>query len=103
MTPIKVTYSSAAGYIRERAMQAAYSKLNQHTQRERARKSGELHAYITALEILLHSPEGQDSEAGYPDYHGTGETAVLIEIERFVGGRDRMIELGFYAKEEVMA
>ena len=55
----KITYSSAAGFIRERAMQAAYSKLNQGTQRERARKAGEMHAYVSALEILLRSPEAR--------------------------------------------
>jgi len=104
MTPIKVTYSSAAGYIRERAMQAAYSKLNQTTQRERARKTGEMHAYVTALEILLASPEGKGSEPGYPDWHGgSSESRVLDEIERFVGGRERMVELGFYPAEVVAA
>jgi hypothetical protein len=101
--PIKVTYSSAAGYIREAAMRAAYSKLNQPTQRERARASGAMHAYISALDILLRSPEGQDSEVGYPDYHGVDENRVLTEIERFVGGRHRMVELGFYADEKVTA
>ena len=100
---IKVTYSSAAGYIREAAMRAASRKLNQTTQRERARMSGEMHAYVSSLNILLRSPEGKDSEIGYPDYHGVDESRVLAEIERFVGGRGRMIELGFYAKEEVAA
>jgi hypothetical protein len=102
--PIKVTYSSATGYIRERAMQAAYSKLNQSTQRERARKSGEMQAYITALEIVLKSPEGQDSEPGYPEWHGgSSERRVLDEIERFVGGPERMVELGFFQPEEEVA
>ena len=68
-------------------MRATYNKLNQRTQRERARCSGEMHAYISALKILLSSPEGKDSEVGYPEFHSGSETAVLIEIERFVGGR----------------
>jgi len=85
-------------------MQAAYSKLNQGTQRERARKSGEMHAYISALEILLRSPEGKGSEPGYPEWHGgSSEAKILEEIQRFVGSRDRMVELGFYPAEEVAA
>lgn len=100
---IKVAYSSAAGYIREAIMRAASGKLNQTTQRERARATGEMYGLVKALDILLRSPEGKDSEVGYPDYHGTDESKVLTEIERYVGGRDRMIDLGFYKAEEAVA
>jgi|tagenome__1003787_1003787.scaffolds.fasta_scaffold20953080_3 hypothetical protein len=100
---IKVTYSSAAGYIREALMRATSSKLNQTTQRERARASGEMTGLTKALTILLNSPEGKDSEAGYPDYHGVDESRVLTEIERYLGGRDEMVKLGFYADEKVTA
>jgi hypothetical protein len=94
---IKVTYSSAAPYIREALMRAASRKLSQRTQREQARASGEMQGLVSALKILLASNDGKDSEVGYPDYHGVNEGRVLAEIERFVGGAHEMIELGFKA------
>ena len=99
----KVTYSSAAGYIREQVMLATSSKLNASTQKDRKYYVGMMHGYVSALNILLRSPEGKDSEVGFPDYHGTDKSRVLAEVERFVGGPDRMIELGFYPAKEVAA
>jgi hypothetical protein len=94
---LTVAYSSAAPYIREALMRAASIKLAAKTQRDRARNVGEMQGLVSALKILLRSPEGKDSEVGYPDYHGVNEGLVLTEIERFVGGEGEMIELGFRA------
>jgi hypothetical protein len=94
---LTVTYSSAAPYIREALMRAVSVKLAAKTQRDRARHVGEMQGLVSALKILLRSPEGKDSEVGYPDYHGANEGRVLAEIERFVGGAHEMIELGFKA------
>lgn len=94
---ITTTYSHAAPYIREAIMRATYSKLNQTTQRERARMEGKMFGLVSALKILLASPEGENSEIGYPEWHGTGETAILTELTRYVGGEHEMVALGFKA------
>ncbi len=92
---LTVTYSSAAPYIREAIIRATYSKINESTQRERARKEGTMYGLVSALKILLASPEGENSEVGYPEWHGTGETAILTELERYLGGAHEMQALGF--------
>jgi hypothetical protein len=76
-------------------MRTTYTKLNAKTLRDKAKYTGGMHAFVSALKILLRSPEGKDSPIGYPDYHGINESKVLAEIERFVGGEDEMIALGF--------
>lgn len=100
---IQVEYSHAAPYIREALMRAADGKLSQTTQRERARKDGEMLGLTKALNIMMRSNDTKDSEVGYPDYHGVNESKVLAEIERYVGGRHEMVKLGFYPSEEVAA
>lgn len=92
---LTTTYSSAAPYIREALMRTTSTKLSAKTQRDRIKYAGGMHAFVSALKILLHSPEGKDSPIGYPDYHGSNESKVLAEIERFVGGEGEMIALGF--------
>ena len=99
--PIKVTYSSAAWLHPRGADASDHSKLNQGTQRERARKSGEMHAYISALKILMSLTRRQGQRGSVSGIAWrSSKSKVLAEIERFVGSRHEMIELGFYAKEE---
>ena len=95
MGKLTKSYSHAAPYIREQILNATSLKLTASTQRDKRSYSFEAHGLIKALDILLRSPEGEDSPAGYPEYHGFNEAAVLAEIERYVGGEDRMLELGF--------
>jgi hypothetical protein len=97
MNAITTTYSSAAPYIRESIMRAASGRINAKTQKRRREYTGELFGLVHALKILLRSPEGVDSPAGYPEFYGGNEQLVLADIERFVGGPKQMLELGFVA------
>jgi hypothetical protein len=64
---MKVTYSHAEPYLRERALRAACGVADARTQRDRREKIGQLYAYVTSLRILLASPEGQQSPPGVAD------------------------------------
>ena len=96
MSSLTTTYSHAAPYIRLQILNAVNTKMNAKTQRKQREYTGQMFGLTMALDILMHSPEGEDSPAGYPDYHGGNEKATLKEIERFLGGPERMFELGFY-------
>lgn len=95
MSRLATTYSHAAPYIRLRVLNAASLKLSAKTQRNQRQYSGQMFGLINALDILLNSPEGKDSPVGYADYNEYNKKAVLAEVERYVGGEDRMRELGF--------
>ena len=86
-------YSHAAPFIRQAILQSADLKLAARTQLKQREYSGQMFGLVRALEILLNAPEGASSPAGYPEFNGT--PAALKEVERFLGGRHRLIDFGF--------
>lgn len=87
------TYSHAAPYIREAILNTMSLKLSANTKRDQYAYGFQLHGLIQALEILLASPEGKNSPTGQPDFWG--HRGAYAEAERYVGGRERMLKLGF--------
>lgn len=100
MSGLTTTYSHAAPYIRDAILSAAQSKLTATTQRSQREYLGQMFGLTRALDILLNSPEGKDSPEGQPTYRGIDPSGVWAEVERFLGGADRMAVYGF-VKEEV--
>lgn len=89
---IDVHYSHAAPYIRNRAAYAADSMANATTLRKKAEHRGQLFGLVSALEILMSSPEGKDSEAGIADVD-TLPFGAVTKLREFLGGAHRADEL----------
>jgi hypothetical protein len=88
-------YEHAAPFIREQILNAGSRKLHATTQKARREHVGEMTGLIKALKILLSSPEGEDSPIGFPKFTAGNFGETFAEIERFVGGAQEMVALGF--------
>jgi hypothetical protein len=67
MGTITVSYEAAAPFIRRQAAYAITNRNGSRTQKERAAFGGELNGLVSALRILMNSPEGKDQPGGIAD------------------------------------
>jgi hypothetical protein len=89
------TYTHAAPYIREQALNAAARRLTATTQKSKREHTGELMGLIKALKIMAASEDCQDMPIGFAEFTAGPFTEVFAEVERFVGGAHEMQALGF--------